>query len=121
MSDSMPASREALERAYALTCQALLAERSDQGYWLGELASSALATATAVSSLSLMIDPELSTQGGGSPVAEPVDGNDPAQLDRFVQFGLRWLTDHQNPDGGWGDTTGSLSNISTTMLVRVAF
>ncbi len=28
---------------------------------------------------------------------------------------------HQNPDGGWGDTDKSLSNIATTMLVRAAF
>jgi len=34
---------------------------------------------------------------------------------------LRWLADTQNADGGWGDTTKSLSNISTTALCWAAF
>ena len=33
---------------------------------------------------------------------------------------LRWILERQNSDGGWGDTDLSLSNISTTMLVRAA-
>jgi squalene-hopene/tetraprenyl-beta-curcumene cyclase len=39
----------------------------------------------------------------------------------LVGGGLRWLSEHQNADGGWGDTVKSLSNISTTMLCRAAF
>jgi squalene-hopene/tetraprenyl-beta-curcumene cyclase len=39
---------------------------------------------------------------------------------QLITGGLRWLADHQNPDGGWGDTVKSLSNISTTMLCRAA-
>src|SRR6202042_2897870 len=39
----------------------------------------------------------------------------------LVADGLRWLADEQNDDGGWGDTDRSISNISTTMLVRAAF
>ena len=35
--------------------------------------------------------------------------------------GLAWLADHQNEDGGWGDTVKSLSNISTTMLAHAVF
>jgi squalene-hopene/tetraprenyl-beta-curcumene cyclase len=31
------------------------------------------------------------------------------------------LSAHQNPDGGWGDTIKSISNISTSMLCRAAF
>jgi squalene-hopene/tetraprenyl-beta-curcumene cyclase len=31
------------------------------------------------------------------------------------------LVDHQNDDGGWGDTSKSLSNISTTMLAHAVF
>ena len=34
--------------------------------------------------------------------------------------GVCWLAGHQNPDGGWGDTVKSVSNISTTMLGRAA-
>ena len=36
-------------------------------------------------------------------------------------IGLDYLAAHQNPDGGWGDTDRSYSNIATTMLVRAAF
>src|SRR5262245_14638244 len=91
-------SRERLAAAYAKARAALLAERHPDGYWLGELSSSALSTATAASALSLV---------GGQ-----------AEL---VRGGLRWLSEHQNADGGWGDTVKSLSNISTTMLCRAAF
>ena len=38
-----------------------------------------------------------------------------------IANGLKWLADHQNSDGGWGDTTKSLSNVSTTMLCRAVF
>jgi squalene-hopene/tetraprenyl-beta-curcumene cyclase len=34
---------------------------------------------------------------------------------------LEWLVQHSNPDGGWGDTVLSKSNISTTALVWAAF
>jgi squalene-hopene/tetraprenyl-beta-curcumene cyclase len=39
---------------------------------------------------------------------------------RLVDAGVRWLTERQNEDGGWGDTNLSLSNISTTMLCIAA-
>jgi squalene-hopene/tetraprenyl-beta-curcumene cyclase len=38
-----------------------------------------------------------------------------------IDAGMKWLSDHQNEDGGWGDTTISFSNISTAMLCRAAF
>lgn len=78
--------------------QRLLDERAPGGYWIGELASSALSTATAVVALSLA--------GSDSPL---------------VPQGLAWLERTQNRDGGWGDTTLSVSNISTTALCWSAF
>jgi squalene-hopene/tetraprenyl-beta-curcumene cyclase len=39
----------------------------------------------------------------------------------LIARGLAWLTKHQNSDGGWGDTTKSFSNISTTMLCHAVF
>ena len=71
----------------------LLAERTPAGHWEGKLSSSALATATAVSALTLV---------GGH--------------EALVRRGVRWLVDHQNDDGGFGDTPDCPSNISTTTL-----
>ncbi|MEJ6645073.1 MAG: prenyltransferase/squalene oxidase repeat-containing protein [Akkermansiaceae bacterium] len=74
---------------------ALLAERNQQGYWSGELSSSALSTATAMIALHFV---------------------DPNQHAGFIKGGCDWLRGTQNRDGGWGDTSISFSNISTTLL-----
>src|SRR5438067_4520495 len=92
-----------LEAAYQTALAALLAERTPEGHWVGELSTSALSTATAVMALHLV----------GERCGE--------RHDSLVAGGLRWLAAHQNDDGGWGDTIKSLSNISTTMLCRAAF
>jgi squalene-hopene/tetraprenyl-beta-curcumene cyclase len=94
-----------LRAAYRTARDTLLAERTPAGHWVGELSSSALATATAVTALAI--------------VARST-GRDPNH-ESLIDAGVRWLADHQNPDGGWGDTVKSLSNISTTMLCRAAF
>jgi squalene-hopene/tetraprenyl-beta-curcumene cyclase len=78
----------------------LLAARSPAGHWVGELSSSALSTATAICALSLASDRE----------HQPL-----------IHAGVRWLAEHINPDGAWGDTDRSISNISTTTLVWAAF
>ena len=77
----------------------LLAERVAAGHWVGELASSALATATASFALA----------DGGEAADRPL-----------AERGLAWLAACQNPDGGWGDTALSHSNISTTALCWAA-
>jgi squalene-hopene/tetraprenyl-beta-curcumene cyclase len=92
-----------LRSAYRTARDALLAERTPDGYWVGELSSSALATATAVTALTV------------------VDRAGRTDHSLLIENGLRWLAEHQNADGGWGDTVKSLSNISTTMLCRAAF
>ncbi len=102
---SVPVDAARLERAYQTALAALLAERHPDGYWVGELSTSALSTAVAVSALSLV---QKATAAHGS-FASLIDG------------GLAWLAAHQNADGGWGDTVKSFSNISTTMLGRAAF
>lgn len=95
----MPLSRERLDAAYQTALAALLAERHPDGYWVGELSTSALSTATAVTALTLM---------------------DRQRYADLIAGGLKWLIEHQNRDGGWGDTVKSFSNISTTMLCRAA-
>ena len=89
----------ALEKAEA----DLLAKRNAAGHWEGDLSSSALSTATAVTALAI--------------VARESKGNFAAQ----IEAGLKWLADHANADGGWGDTTISRSNLSTTTLCWAAF
>ncbi|MBE7493760.1 MAG: squalene--hopene cyclase [Verrucomicrobiaceae bacterium] len=86
---------EDLQQAIWNTGAHLESLRHENGHWEGHLSSSALSTATAVVALHL------------------VDGLKHAD---FVQRGQNWLREHQNADGGWGDTTISKSNLSTTLL-----
>ena len=74
----------------------LLERRSPGGHWEGRLSSSALSTATAIVALGAAGERE------------------------FVGRGVCWLAEHQNADGGWGDTVLSRSNISTTALAWAA-
>ena len=77
----------------------LLLDQFTDGHWSGELSSSALSTAVAIIALRQMVP-------AGS---------------RLVEDGLAWLAQNANPDGGWGDTIRSKSNISTTALCWAAF
>jgi squalene-hopene/tetraprenyl-beta-curcumene cyclase len=94
---------ERLEAAYQKALAALLAERTPEGHWVGELSTSALSTATAISALALVHKHTGETRH-----------------QTLIDSGLAWLAANQNADGGWGDTTRSLSNISTSMLGRAA-
>lgn len=96
----MDINKNALEKSLQKLIKQLLESRTQKGFWQGCLSSSALSTATAVFAL-WMVD------------------NDKYQS--YVQRGLNWLCENSNNDGGWGDTTLSLSNISTTMLCWSAF
>lgn len=84
-----------LQTALANTRAHLLSLRHEAGYWEGELSSSALSTATAIVAL---------------------HGVDALKHAVMVEAGARWLVANQNADGGWGDTSISKSNLSTTLL-----
>src|SRR5690606_7806405 len=91
-----------LDAAIARLRLELLETRNERCYWRGELATSALSTATA--SLALTIASH-----------EMASHSDPL-LGSLVRRGPEWLATHANADGGWGDTTRSASNLSTTLL-----
>src|SRR5688572_145592 len=84
-----------IDQAIANTRAHLLSLRNAAGHWEGELSSSALSTATAIVALGT------------------VDAREHAAA---IALGVKWLVEHQNADGGWGDTTLSKSNLSTTLL-----
>lgn len=92
-----------LQSAYETAKADLLAERTPDGHWVGELSTSALSTATAVSALA---------------IAQKHRGT--SRFDSLISGGIAWLVAHQNDDGGFGDTDKSYSNIATTMLVVAA-
>ena len=87
-----------LDSALHTARQKLLSEIKPEGYWTGELSSSALSTATAIMALHLVQEKTIENH------------------DSLIQGGLQWLSDNANDDGGWGDTVKSISNISTTTL-----
>ena len=95
-----------LERDYQIVSQSLIDEIASHGHWEGELSSSALSTATAIVAMELV---ERDRE-----VRRP-------EITQLILGGLNWLASHQNPDGGWGDTVLSHSNISTSTLGYSAF
>ena len=100
----MPLDPNRLREAAAVVRRDLLAELDVSGHWVGELSSSALSTATAVSAFSA------ARRAGATP--EAADG--------LIRRGVEYIVAAQNDDGGWGDTDRSFSNIATTMLARAA-
>ena len=95
---------QATDRINAL----LLSKRNEHGWWTGNLSTSALSTATAVMALHMAV---MATS----------DETQRLRWRRLIDGGLKWLAEHQNSDGGWGDTVLSISNISTTMLAHAVF
>ena len=95
----MPVNDDRICAARDVAVASLVEEMRPDGYWEGELSSSALATATAV-------------------VALHVNGRD--EHADLIKNGAAWLAADQNADGGWGDSPESPSNLSTTMLAIAA-
>ncbi len=91
---------EAIEQTLSVATEQLIRARLPEGFWQGQLSSSALATATAVFALSM------------------ADGQKHKSL---IGSGLDWLSNNSNVDGGWGDSILSRSNMPTTMLCWAAF
>ena len=97
-----------LESAYRVVQDHIKTARLPAGHWEGELSSSALSTATAISTMSFYL---------GAPES---DASQFPVISRQIKCGIAWMLTQQNGDGGWGDTPENYSNISTTMLVVAA-
>jgi squalene-hopene/tetraprenyl-beta-curcumene cyclase len=78
----------------------IISVRNENGYWDGQLSSSALSTAVAVFALWKY---------------------DKKKYDYQINKGLYWLAENVNLDGAWGDTIRSKSNLSTTLLTWACF
>ncbi|HOU29770.1 MAG TPA: hypothetical protein PLG42_00770 [Bacteroidales bacterium] len=87
--------KEIILRKYYDLCQRLKSEVNSGGFWKGYLSTSALSTAVAIVALKV----------NGAPVDK-----------ERIKAGFDWLCKNINSDGGFGDTTNSLSNVSTTLL-----
>ncbi|MBW8331373.1 MAG: hypothetical protein K0M40_05080 [Prolixibacteraceae bacterium] len=74
-------------------------KRNAAGYWEGRLSSSALGVAVAITALHFY--------------------DAPANVPE-ISSGLNWLETNINPDGGFGDSPGSISNVSTSLLCYAA-
>jgi squalene cyclase len=89
-----------LHRAQLQTLiERLLKEQNADGFWTGMLSSSALSTATAIVALKI---------------------NGKSEDDGMIESGYNWLCRNINPDGGFGDTAQSESNVSTSLLCYAA-
>lgn len=91
--------KEELEIRFKELSDILLSELNDDGFWSGELSSSALGVAVAVAALHF---------------------HDATLHEEEIKKGLGWLSSKQNSDGGFGDTPESPANISTSLLTYAA-
>lgn len=105
-----PVSQSAVVAAWHKARQNLLAEQVRNSHWVGQLSTSALSTATAISAWSLVRRAQAD-----------IYARHRAEIDQSIRQACQWLIEHQNTDGGFGDTDLSHSNIATTLLVLAAW
>jgi len=120
-----------MQDSYELARGQLLSRLGPEGYWVGRLADSPLATATAVAALAAytaaklgrsLLEPKRQQGGGDFPTQRQtpilfVESEDRERIGK----GLAYLVATQRTDGGWGDTDRDPSNIATTALAMAAF
>ena len=88
-----------LQEQFEIYSKLLLQKRNAQGYLNGQLSSSALGVAVAITALYFY-----DTKGNASEISS----------------GLTWLKKNVNADGGFGDSPQSVSNVSTSLLCYAA-
>lgn len=77
----------------------LMQSRTPEGKWNGKLSSSAISTSVSVFAL------------------QRIDSQKYAQ---YIANGVKWLHDTMKPDGSWGDSVESPSNMTATLLTYVS-
>ena len=88
-----------IEEMTAALGRQLKAKRSPGDIWRGELSSSAISTAVSVFAL---------------------HKTDKERYAGLIRNGIRWLRATMQPDGSWGDTVESRSNMTATLLSYAA-
>ncbi|MCY1722972.1 hypothetical protein OU798_21675 [Prolixibacteraceae bacterium Z1-6] len=91
--------KKKLEIRFKELSEILLNELNDEGFWTGQLSSSALGVSVAVAALHFY---------------------DAKENHAEIRKGFTWLKDNINADGSFGDTPESPGNISTSLLVYAA-
>ncbi|WP_346854782.1 prenyltransferase/squalene oxidase repeat-containing protein [uncultured Draconibacterium sp.] len=91
--------KKKLEIRFKELSKILLNELKDEGFWTGQLSSSALGVSVAVAALYFY---------------------DAKENQKEIQKGFTWLKNNINADGSFGDTPESPGNISTSLLVYAA-
>jgi squalene-hopene/tetraprenyl-beta-curcumene cyclase len=95
----MTISTRHIQQQFSELSTLLLQKRNAVGYWEGRLSSSALGVAVAITALHFY--------DATANVAE-------------ISSGINWLETNINADGGFGDSPGSISNVSTSLLCYAA-
>lgn len=90
---------EELQNRFEELSEILVKEMNPEGFWTGELSSSALGVAVAIAALHF---------------------DDKKVHQHEIQQGLLWLRMNVNDDGSFGDTPQSPGNVSTSLLVYAA-
>jgi squalene-hopene/tetraprenyl-beta-curcumene cyclase len=88
-----------LKQQFTSVADQLISEINNNGFWTGQLSSSALSTAVAIVTFKI---------------------KDPIGYDFRIKAGLNWLIESVNSDGGFGDTPESASNVSSSLLCYAA-
>ncbi|TWU23804.1 Squalene--hopene cyclase [Bythopirellula polymerisocia] len=119
---TMHVEREQLADAHSTARQQLLALRN-YDHWTGQLASSPLCTAAAVSALVLAERHVDDTPEDGSLLKNSWHSGMlvRSELSELLSNSLRWLAQKQNEDGGWGDADFGQSTLAATIMVKAAF
>lgn len=90
---------EQLKEMQTDAIQRLMKSRSEDGMWRGSLSSSAISTAVSVFALQRIDADQYRTQ---------------------IDVGVNWLHQTMKPDGSWGDSVESPSNMTATLLTYVS-